>query len=497
MRILILLLIILTSPYAVSFVDPENGNNFIEFVDMEPSGKDEGAPYIRRYYNSLTAHRGIFGRGWASDLETKLEFLPDNAVAVIPYGAGRIRIFENQEFQIDPGWKLPLQIELREKTIFRLKNDKNFRYQWLKENGLVTAKSSAQTQDMISGTETLTLQKNLWKFKDSAGETWTFDQAGKLIGMIIPGGGEWHLSYKNNFPDTLRNSDRVYTISYAPGGLVQKIEFRNLKLIYQYLNGLLQESIDASAKKYIYSYSSLGQLESIKGPNTHFQFGYLPNTGRVSKASENAYHSEYFYEEKKIFEGEIFTTTVKDEKGVQKIEFTYLGPSSGRYLAKLREIKGSVITETQFNPARLPTKIMSPDLIQEIFYDQNGRISEIKRSGESVSKVVRDNQSGKISEIVDRNQLRKFTYNALGKISTVSLGDGTKLSFIYNSQGFIQSADLTDLKGLSEGLLTPVYQGSLVTEVMIDGKKPTTAADKLRTVRFYQVIQDATSLPKY
>jgi YD repeat-containing protein len=188
---------------------------------------------------------------------------------------------------------------------------------------------------------------------------------------------------------------------------------------------------------------------------------------------------------------------IKDPKGTEKVEYTYLGLDSGRYLSKLKQINGSISTETHFNLNRQPIKIIAPELTQDIFYDQSGRIVEIKRAGEVIGKVTRDERSGKITEIKDRNQLRKFTYDLHGKISAVDLSDGAKLSFTYNPDGFIKTADLTDVKGLSEGLLTPIYEGETVTQVLIDGKVPASSADQLRAVRFYQVIHEATSLPKY
>lgn len=497
MKYLFLICAVVCSSWAFSFVDPENGNNYIEFIDMEPTSKDQGAPYIRRYYNSLTSHQGIFGKGWASDLETRLEFLPGGSLAVIPYGAGRIRVFETTPFNLDPSWKLPVQEDLKNKTIARLKSDKNFRYQWLKENGYSMSSAPKEFTSMTLGTEVLSFKNKQWTFKDSAGESWVFDLQGKLIGMNIPGGGEWQITYQNNLPATLKNTSRIYSLSYNSEQLIQKLEFKKSILQYQYQKQMLQESVDSSAKKYSYAYSAIGQLESIKAVGVDFQYVYQPNTGRVLKASENGDVSEYAYEEKKISDGEVITTTIKDAQGPQKIEYTYLGLASGRYLAKLREIKGQSTTETQFNVSRQPTKILSGHSTQEIVYDQNGRIAEIKKAGETTDRISRDSKSGKITEIRDRNQLRKFSYTPQGKINSVELGDGSKLSFLYNPEGNIQHADLTNLQGLSEGRLTPVYEGGMVKSVLLDGKKATRSEDQLRAVRFYQVIQEATSLPQF
>ena len=45
MKNLFILLVVLSS-FAMAFLDPENGNNFIEFVDIEPSGQDEKALHL-------------------------------------------------------------------------------------------------------------------------------------------------------------------------------------------------------------------------------------------------------------------------------------------------------------------------------------------------------------------------------------------------------------------------------------------------------------------
>ncbi|MBA2404891.1 MAG: hypothetical protein H0V66_08990, partial [Bdellovibrionales bacterium] len=413
------------------------------------------------------------------------------------YGSGRIRIFEEQAFKIDPAWKLPDQAGAKEKISQQIINDKNFRYQWLKDNGLLTKTPSAPAGQMVSGSEILTYQKNQWQFKDSAGEIWTFNKAGQLVGMSIPGSGEWQISSKDNRPVTLKKKDRTYVIAYDSNNLVSKIEFKKTKLAYQFQKGFLQESTDSNGQKYTYAYSSLNQLESIKGPKTHFSFDYQAHTGRIFKAVENGANANYSYDVKIFSDSEVSTTTIKDGKGEHKVEYTYKTGENGRYLAKLREIHGTQVTETQFNFNRQPTKILAPGSTQDISYDANGRILEIRRGEEVTSKVVRDNQSGKITEIRDRNQLRKFSYTSQGKISAVALSDGTILSFTYNPDGFIQTADLKDLNGLSEGLLTPVYKGQTVTDVLIDGKRPVNSNDKLRAVRFYQVINEATALPKY
>ena len=68
-------------------MDTKNANYTKTFVDVALTGT--GLPLmIERTYNSRSLYKGIFGYGWCSNLETRLEVLPDNTLKVIECGAG-------------------------------------------------------------------------------------------------------------------------------------------------------------------------------------------------------------------------------------------------------------------------------------------------------------------------------------------------------------------------------------------------------------------------
>ena len=72
---------------ATALVDTKNANYTKTFVDINLPGA--GVPLlVERTYNSRSLYRGMFGYGWCSNLETRLEVLPDNTLLVIECGGG-------------------------------------------------------------------------------------------------------------------------------------------------------------------------------------------------------------------------------------------------------------------------------------------------------------------------------------------------------------------------------------------------------------------------
>ncbi len=69
------------STYAL--VDTKNGNYTKTYIDV--STRDFK---LERMYNSRSLYNGLFGYGWCSNLETRLEVLPDNSLKVVECGGG-------------------------------------------------------------------------------------------------------------------------------------------------------------------------------------------------------------------------------------------------------------------------------------------------------------------------------------------------------------------------------------------------------------------------
>src|SRR5690606_6166011 len=75
------------SPAAQALVDMRNANFSDNWIDLQikNSGYDLR---VQRSYNSRTLFNGMFGFGWCSDFETKLQVNPEGTIRITECGGG-------------------------------------------------------------------------------------------------------------------------------------------------------------------------------------------------------------------------------------------------------------------------------------------------------------------------------------------------------------------------------------------------------------------------
>ena len=87
MKFWAIFIVIVFSFKALSLVDTKNANYTKTFVHIAVPGTD--LPFlVELTYNSRSLYKGMFGYGWCSNLETRLEVLPDNTLLVVECGGG-------------------------------------------------------------------------------------------------------------------------------------------------------------------------------------------------------------------------------------------------------------------------------------------------------------------------------------------------------------------------------------------------------------------------
>lgn len=77
----------------VDGVNVRNGNYAVTFSKFAGAGGDVADAAFSMTYNSLSDHRGWFGRGWGSSLEHKAVHLKDGSVLVRHIGAGAVYVY--------------------------------------------------------------------------------------------------------------------------------------------------------------------------------------------------------------------------------------------------------------------------------------------------------------------------------------------------------------------------------------------------------------------
>ena len=94
--LLTFILLVFAPSFVWGLVDAKSGNYKKTFSDFKIEG-DAFPLSLDRTYNSRSLYRGLFGMGWCSSLETKLDILPDNTVKVTECGGGQATIFQSKQ----------------------------------------------------------------------------------------------------------------------------------------------------------------------------------------------------------------------------------------------------------------------------------------------------------------------------------------------------------------------------------------------------------------
>jgi len=96
-------LLLLPGFLAQALVDTKNGNYTQTYVDFSVPGFT-----LKRTYNSRTLYRGLFGYGWSSNLETRVDVMPDHSLTITE-GGGGVEISYTQKGKNGPDQKHIIQ----------------------------------------------------------------------------------------------------------------------------------------------------------------------------------------------------------------------------------------------------------------------------------------------------------------------------------------------------------------------------------------------------
>ena len=116
---------------ANAVVDTKSAGYSKTFVDFKSFSRSGFPMKIERAYNSRSLYNGLFGFGWCSNMETKLDVLPDNSIRTVECGAGMEIIYHpvkqapNVSLQVDMIMKniRKKRVRARESEIKKLRKD--------------------------------------------------------------------------------------------------------------------------------------------------------------------------------------------------------------------------------------------------------------------------------------------------------------------------------------------------------------------------------------
>ena len=118
---------------ALALVDTKNGNYTKTYVDFSSDGFT-----LERAYNSRSIYRGSFGYGWCSNLETRVEVLPDNSLKVIECGGG-----------LEVAYGRPNRQKMIQQIMIRVRKKKGLSKKYVNKLAMDLEKSSSLQSELM------------------------------------------------------------------------------------------------------------------------------------------------------------------------------------------------------------------------------------------------------------------------------------------------------------------------------------------------------------
>jgi YD repeat-containing protein len=462
------LLLLFYSLHAGAVVDMKTANYADSWIDLVAPGSGYDLR-VQRSYNSRTIFSGIFGFGWCSDFETKLEVTPEGNIKVTECGAGAEVLHVPKKFDsakvgvtisailAEVKKRSPEMSAKQLKDIERdLTEDDYFREQFAKRFD-IKGSVSKDTVYIANGREKETVVRLTNGFKRTLadGTYEHFDEQGRLTAMFDRNTNSLKLSYeKNRLTGIVDNQGRRLTVTYqANSGKVKKIVGpNNLTATYIFKGEDLIEVSDSSQKRYKFAYDDVHNLTKITYPDGKTK-GLTYNKDKdwvTSFQNEKGCVEKYDYQINKEDPRSYYKSLVVKKCGdkvtnesVYEFFNKQRSDGTGMYLSRVRsDVNGLISDVTYHEVFGRPTSVTRGKVRTEYSYFDTGLVKqkredirttsfEYKNSCNKVSKVEADYfdlATGKAK--VDKSKVLK-------KVQTKFVYDPKKcnLTFAENSEG--------------------------------------------------------------
>lgn len=463
MKLIFSLTTLFLSINAFAFIDMKNAN----FADSWIDYKSNGTGYqlkVQRTYNSRSTFDGMFGFGWCSDFETKLEIMPNSSLKVTECGGGleidfvtskkrkggelssHIKTLVLLSKKVNPRLKKPYLNRLAKD----LKNNQYLREALAKKLGVKGKISNNATfYARGRGGEKIIFKNGFYRRTLSDGTFQKFGSNGKLVSMFDRNSNYLTFLYlKDKLNQVSDNNGRRLDFKYHSNGKVKEIRTPEQKTLkYTYSGQDVQTAYNAWGMKYSYKYDSLHNLTDITFPDkSKKKIFYNKDKDLVLGFKDrNSCEEKYVYQgSKNNPRNHYWSTVTKTCNGKvtnnSKYEFWHRKKSdgTGKFLYRvLSNNNGDVVDVTYHDIFGKPLSVKENKKRTWFKYTKRGLIAE-KRTPVEKRSFSYDQKCNKISmtkkeEYGDLKKLKKVTYRE----STKFVYDNPKCNLVYaaNSKG--------------------------------------------------------------
>jgi len=476
MKFFLTLITLFISFDASAFVDLKNSN----FADSWIDYKSQGTGYqlrIQRTYNSRSTYDGLFGFGWCSDFETRVELTPSNTLKVIECGGGMEVTYVsgkslkgkelNDHIEKIISISKKVNARLTKDYIKRLRKDlqdnQYLREELAKKLGIKgKIENNATYYARGRGGEKIQLIEGFYKRTLADGTYQKFDPKGRLLSFYDRNSNFLKLTYtKGKLVQIVDNNGRRLGFSYAENDKISQISAPGgYKARYSYNGHDLIQVTNAWKMTYAYVYDKLHNLTKITYPDKSFKVvKYNPDKDLVlSLTDRNKCVESYKYEGSKEDPRNHYWSTIQKVcngkiTNKSKYEFWHRKKrdGTGNFLYRVASnVNGNEVDVKYHDIFGKPVSVKEGR--KQTWYNYNALgLVKIKKTPLDRISYEYDNQCKKVSKIlteefrdmfkpdrVTRKELSKFTYyKPKCSLQMAVNSKGSKVKVGYDSYGRI------------------------------------------------------------
>lgn len=478
-KLLVSMALMIFSVKSMALVDMNNAGYTNSWVDLEVPGNGYDMRVLRAY-KSRTIFNGMFGFGWCSEFETKLETTSEGLVKISECGDGQETFYSAREVskaevdntikQVVTKMKADKKYAGSTKEFWaniqnQLFEDQDMRSTYARQYGLVRPVKEGQKL-MANGkeVENVVLSKGIYTRTLADGSYQRFSSEGRMTHMYDKNGNFLKFEYQSNLLVQIEdNNSRKLTFKYFPNKKVQKITGPN-SLVTEYKYNQQDDLIwnkNAWAKKdtevYTYEYNEFHNLTKATWPDkTHIAIKYDNIKDWVTSFTDRdkcveSYKYEFSASNPKFnYWSSAKKVCGKETVANNRYEFWHKQlPNGDVVLSRVQtSTNGNVRDITYHDTLGKPVTIKNNSDRVDFEYFSNGLV-KTKTAGNTKLEYSYDDTTKKVSSVKaslmnDRNKsvstkTTTFKYDAKGNLIFASNSDGQKVDMTYDTKGRIQT----------------------------------------------------------
>ena len=478
-QILIGAFLFFSSVYSQALVDMNNAGYTNSWIDLEVPGNGYEMRVLRAY-KSRTIYNGMFGFGWCSEFETRLEATSEGNIKVSECGDGQEITYSAKEITRKDVDSTIAQIfskmradkkfstsspDFWKKLQGQLIEDEEARSDYAKQYGIVVPIKEGQ-RFLANGkeVENVIFAKGYYTRNLPDGSFQRFDIAGKLTHMYDKNGNFLKFEYQKELLVEIEdNNARKLSFKYFPNKKVQRIVGPN-GLMTEYKYNQQEDLIwnrNAWAKKetdvYSYEYNEFHNLVKATWPDkTSIAIRYDNVKDWVTAFTDRDKCTEsYKYEFSQTNPKFNYWSTAtkvcgKEIVATNRYEFWHRQlPNGQTVLSRVQTtINGNIRDITYHDTFGKPITIKNNNERVDFEYYPDGLV-KIKSSAAAKMEFSYDPASKKVSQVktsllndkskVISTRSTSFKYDTKGNLSYAENSEGQKITMTYDPKGRIQT----------------------------------------------------------